>query len=177
MSLSPIKWAILGFTAVVALASCVACAQLNDVRSKVGLPPVADISAACEQLPTETAEASNVAKTGNRVACEAFAGLLAYEVAQKSVINLQEAADGSGDEALIKAAIEAGELEAKAAPVAEALNRAIDAFVYLHGEVVRYEAEGVPPPQTLLIEAAQAYGVLTDKWESAKPIFDRLGDI
>ncbi|RIJ15936.1 hypothetical protein D1227_06525 [Henriciella mobilis] len=175
--MSPIKYAMLFGILVLGLASCVACTQLNDVRSKVGLPPVADISAACETLPTETAEASEIARTGNRVACEAFAGLLGYEVAQQSVISLQEAADGSGDEALIKAAIKAGEIEAKAAPVAQALNRAIDAFVYLHGEVVRYEAEGVPPPQTLLIEAAAAYGTLTDKWAAAKPIFDQLGEI
>ncbi|WP_143435463.1 hypothetical protein [Henriciella aquimarina] len=177
MSLSPMKWAVLGAVMLFGAVSCVACTQLNDVRSKVGLPPVADISAACEQLPTDEARASEIAETGDRVACEAFAGLLAYEVAQKSVINLQEAADGSGDEALIKTAIKAGELEAKAAPVAKALNRAIDAFVYLHGEVLRYESEGVPPPASLLREAADAYGVLTEKWDEAKPIFDELGDL
>ena len=85
MQLPSFRTASLGLIFVIGMASCVACTQVNDIRGKVGLPPVADIGAACETIQPDTAKSDKIRATGDRVVCEAFSGILAFEVAQQTV--------------------------------------------------------------------------------------------
>ena len=151
-----------------------ACGGLNTARTAAGLPEYVDISGACDALEGDEAVPAVIADMGNGLACDAFSGLLAYEVAQGAILNVADEALASDERGLLEFAHKLGELEAKATPAAIALNRALGVWVYFEARVRAYERDGVPAPDRVLMDAAEAYAALSDHWRAARPIFAEI---
>ena len=171
MIMSKLKWAAVGLVAL--LGTCTAC--MSTLLGDVGLPEGADIGAACERLAEASdPQAHAVYKTGNRAACETYAGLQAYQTFKVTLAELNAEAIATEDPALVDIGRKATRLQQRFEPMAETLAEALGAVIEANERVEAYRQADNPDLVDALQQATDAAADMKRRWAEAQPVLEDL---